>query len=277
VNKRTSIVAGVAAVASIAGLGLVQPASAATGLTLTVNHPYVRVGTVGSWVNACTLTGWSTAPSILTYTASSPAGIASYDVSYNSGFSPPVTTHYTTNTPAKWTADNYFGDCGGQGGPGSGGWIVVAHDKAGHSITKQENYTLTVVRWNNSVTGGLGPNPGSWGFSGGWKSTTCPCADGGSQVNNTKAGAFALYTAHVSVAGEHRDLEMATGPGRGKAAIYLDGVLKKTIDTHAAVNGNQVYVWDSGALAKGTHTIKVVNLATAGHPRIDINAMTDFN
>jgi hypothetical protein len=81
----------------------------------------------------------------------------------------------------------------------------------------------------------------------------------------------------VTAAGEHRDLMMATGPARGRADIYLDGVRRATIDTYAPTNGNRVYVWDSGSLSKGSHVIKVVNRATPGRPRIDINAMSTFN
>jgi hypothetical protein len=74
-----------------------------------------------------------------------------------------------------------------------------------------------------------------------------------------------------------RDARAPYGPARGRAAIYVDGKYRTTIDTYAPVNGNQVYVWDSGALSKGTHAIKVVDLATPGRPRIDVNAMSSFN
>ena len=51
-------------------------------------------------------------------------------------------------------------------------------------------------------------------------------------------------------------------------------MLKGTINTHTGANINRVLVWDSGPLTAVTHTIKLVNVATAGHPRIDLNAAT---
>jgi hypothetical protein len=43
------------------------------------------------------------------------------------------------------------------------------------------------------------------------------------------------------------------------------------VDTCAAANTNRVVMWDKGLLGTANHTIKVVNLATAGRPRIDID------
>jgi len=211
---------------------------------------------------------------VFTYKASSPAGISRYDVTYNSGYGA-TTWHSATNVARYWQADDYADTCGAGYGGGSGTWTVTAHDWSGASITRSEAYFLSVVRWNNDASE-TPRNADTWAFTSGWKVSYCTCANGGTQVNNTKAGAYGSYLAHVAVAGEHRDLMMATGPGRGRANIYIDGVRKMTIDTYARVNGNQVYVWDSGALSKGTHTIKVVNLATPGRPRIDINAMSSF-
>ncbi len=67
-------------------------------------------------------------------------------------------------------------------------------------------------------------------------------------------------------------LVMATGPGRGSADIYVDGVLKKTVSTWATSNRNRVVIWQN-IFAGGQHTIRVVNKATSGSPRIDIDAV----
>jgi hypothetical protein len=68
----------------------------------------------------------------------------------------------------------------------------------------------------------------------------------------------------------HRWIE-AKGPARGKAKIYDDGVYVKTIDAYASANTNRVLRWDKRISGSSNHTIKVVNLATPGRPRIDVD------
>jgi hypothetical protein len=250
---------------------LTSPASAAPPkISLWIGHPYIPVGTVGySWYYECSGLYHSGADAVLKYKAWSPAGISGYDVTWDDSHGG-WTTHYATNVTQHWFADNYASDCGG---PWPWEWTVTAYSKSGASITRAEHDSIEVVRWNNTSTGFVGER-GKWTFSAGWKKTKNAGADGGSLNGTTVRGASGTFVAHVYSTGEHRDLEMATGPRHGRAAIYVDGKYRTTIDSNAKVNGSQVYLWDSGALAKGTHTIKVVNLATSGRPRIDINAMS---
>jgi hypothetical protein len=101
----------------------------------------------------------------------------------------------------------------------------------------------------------------------GWGRTSCTCALGDSMLRTS------TYKASLStvVKGGRVALVMAKGPARGKAKIYYDGVYVKTIDTYASVNTNRVLMWDKSISGSSDHTIKVVNLATAGRPRIDID------
>jgi hypothetical protein len=54
-----------------------------------------------------------------------------------------------------------------------------------------------------------------------------------------------------------------TGPGQGKARVYIDGVLKATVDNSAASTTFKVKRTYSGLLS-GTHTIRIVPLSQAG-------------
>ena len=63
---------------------------------------------------------------------------------------------------------------------------------------------------------------------------------------------------------------MAKGPDRGQAQVWLDGRKVATINTYSATKANRTVVWRAN-LAPGSHTIRVVNLATAGHPHIDMS------
>ncbi|HEX4431259.1 MAG TPA: hypothetical protein VHZ96_18465 [Frankiaceae bacterium] len=67
---------------------------------------------------------------------------------------------------------------------------------------------------------------------------------------------------------------MPEGPGRGSAAIYVDNKYYKTISTyHSGSNVNGVINYQFLLSGKNIHVVKVVNLATAGHPRIDVDAV----
>jgi hypothetical protein len=103
-------------------------------------------------------------------------------------------------------------------------------------------------------------------------SLRCPGWSGPGAVHRIGARRTATYTGNAVAAGTRVALMMAEGPGRGSFAVHQDGLLKGTISTRTSANANRVLTWTSGALSAGRHTFKIVNLASAGHPRIDVNA-----
>ena len=63
-------------------------------------------------------------------------------------------------------------------------------------------------------------------FAGGWKSSNCKCFIGGTNRNTKTKGASAKFTYTGAVAAWVSE----TGPKRGKAKVYQDGVLKATVN-----------------------------------------------
>ena len=277
-HARRAALAAAGAGAAVLCLSAVAPsagAAPAAPLALKLStSPAFTVGDVGGVFDLCGSGGKATnssALATLTYSATASSGISGYDISKVFAGAPPVqVAHPAKATPLTWRADNYNGDCGG-GSQLQDGWRVTAHDNAGHTVTKEVGYRLSVVRWDNA-NGVQDATADSWRFSAGWQPSTCLCADGGTQDNTVLAGRAGTFTTHA-VAGQHLGLMMATGPGRGRAAVSVDGRAPVFVDTFSTTNANRVYVWDSGALTAGTHTVRVVNQATPGRPRIDINAM----
>ena len=267
---------GLSALAVLATTVCASPSAeavpAAGVLTLAVKPaPYFQVGTVGEiqdWCGDPQPLVWSQANVTLSFKASAPAGINHYQSDSDIG-----DEVLSAQPGASWLASNYDGTCGG-GASTATEWFITAFDNAGHSVTKMETFSFSLLRWNNANANAVDIPPAidRWAFSTGWSTSTCACADGGSQTFSTKKGASGFYLSNTTT-GEHLGLMMAKGPGRGRAKDYIDGVLKGTVDTYAATNINRVYVWDSGPLTAGQHTVKVVNQATAGRPRIDVNAM----
>ena len=195
-----------------------------------------------------------------TWKASDPSGICRYTVDefHNvEGWYEEVerySTHSTTGTFTYKNDDYENSDDMGQ-------VRVNAYDCAGNvtSVTRPTDYIHIERDYGPTV-------PAQWAR------TSCTCAIGDSMLRTSTKNASLSTVANGQGRKDHVALVMAKGPGRGKAAIYFDGTLVKTVDTYASANTNRVVVWDKELAGTGNHTVKVVNLATSGRPRIDIDA-----
>jgi hypothetical protein len=173
------------------------------------------------------------------------------------------------------------------------GWSEEATVTSTHSTTGKYIYyadefphsdSLSAIRVNaydcaNNVTSATRTPDGAHVYRdygptvpSGWARTSCSCAIGDSMVRTSTKNASVSTVVNGRGTNMHVALVMAKGPARGKAAIYFDGAYQATVDTYAAANTNRVVMWDKRLAGSANHTIKVVNLATAGRPRIDIDA-----
>lgn len=107
-------------------------------------------------------------------------------------------------------------------------------------------------------------------YRGAWRVATADGASGGSTHATSARGA----SARVRFPGDDTPLSlvMKTGPRQGRVDVYVDGRRRGTIDTHSAVPRHRVVVW-SQPYRPGMHTLRLVNRGTAGHPRIDLDAV----
>lgn len=113
---------------------------------------------------------------------------------------------------------------------------------------------------------------GTLGYTGSWAVSKCGCALRGTQRYSTAKGAALSFTRTYANKGQRLALVMAQGPGRGKADVFVDGSKVATLDTLAPQNTNRVITF-TRAMTAGKHVVKVVNQATAGRPRIDVDAV----
>ena len=63
-----------------------------------------------------------------------------------------------------------------------------------------------------------------------------------------------------------------TGPTRGKARVYVDGRLVKTVDTYAATFDPSRVLFSTSYTTQKPRTLKIVVLGTRGHPMVAIDA-----
>ncbi len=195
-----------------------------------------------------------------TWKASDPSGICRYTVDefhnvegwYDEAER--YSTHATTGTYTYKNDDYENSDDMGQ-------VRVNAYDCAGNvtSVTRPTNYIRIERDYGPTV-------PAQWAR------TSCACAIGDTMLRTSTKNASLSTVVNGQGRKEHVALVMAKGPDRGKAAIYFDGKLATTVDTYAKANTNRVVMWDRELTGTGNHTVKVVNLATSGRPRIDIDA-----
>jgi hypothetical protein len=83
------------------------------------------------------------------------------------------------------------------------------------------------------------------------------------------SGSFSFTGRNVAVIGN-------MGTGNGSANEYVDGVRIKTVSEYASSTKYRQVVARRGWPTPGSHTIKMVNVATSGHPRFDIDGIVVF-
>jgi GH25 family lysozyme M1 (1,4-beta-N-acetylmuramidase) len=105
-------------------------------------------------------------------------------------------------------------------------------------------------------------------WSGSWHTVTTSKASGGSLRYSTVAGASATFR----FTGSSVAWVAARGTSRGSARIYVDGVYATIISTRASTSAYRAIVFARNWSTVGTHTIKIVVVGNAGHPRVDVDA-----
>jgi hypothetical protein len=104
-------------------------------------------------------------------------------------------------------------------------------------------------------------------YSGLWKRLTVGGYSGGAVRYNKSAGASATFT----FTGRGVSFVTTKGPTLGKAKIYIDGSYVTTVNLYSSTWQYRFVAFQKTWSSNGTHRIKVVNVGTYGHPRVDID------
>jgi parallel beta helix pectate lyase-like protein len=110
-------------------------------------------------------------------------------------------------------------------------------------------------------------------YSGRWIRATYRSYLGGSVRSTTQRNAKATMT----FTGTGISWVGPIGPTRGKARVFIDGILVKTVDMHATRFLSARVVFSRTFTVAKPRTIKVVALGTAGHPTVAIDAFVVLN
>jgi hypothetical protein len=160
-------------------------------------------------------------------------------------------------------------------------WNLTASDAAGNSTTKNIYGGRMRLTQNNNLADQSHYAPRAIiSYTGSWQLASCKCWSQGGTHKTQALGAAAEirfddnegYATLAPTYPMHVGLVMHKGPDRGKFKVYVNGVLKGTIDTYAAVSKPRVVVWQVALPQRGS-VVKIVNQATAGRSRIDLDAV----
>jgi spore germination protein YaaH len=106
-------------------------------------------------------------------------------------------------------------------------------------------------------------------YGGTWRTATQAGSSGGAVRHATSAGASVRYT----FSGRAIAVVSTLGPDRGDVRVYLDGTYVTTISTQASALSLRRVVFSKTWSTAGTHTLRLVVVGTAGHPRFDLDAL----
>ena len=214
-------------------------------------------------------------PQVINWSGDDDSGDLYYKVwDYLAGDEPEELVNFTQDTSYQVTSSDYDSQFGG-GSFATTNWSVQARDFSGNS-TEHAVYGayLVVTQDDGSQTGEHETDDVSVSYTGAWQTANCACFGAGTTHKSTAKNAAAVINVNVPAEETVRKvaLVMETAPGRGKARIVVDGQNRGVVDTQANPAKHMVVVWQ-GSLATGAHTIRIVNLATAGRSRIDFDAV----
>ncbi|NJD26925.1 MAG: hypothetical protein FIA92_01350 [Chloroflexi bacterium] len=102
-----------------------------------------------------------------------------------------------------------------------------------------------------------------------WSTESDSGYSGGSTRRSSTAKAKAIYT----FSGRSIGFVTTFAASRGSVKVVVDGSRVATLDLSSGDPGQRVLAFTRTWASKGTHTIKLVVVGTAGHPRVDLDAL----
>jgi len=137
---------------------------------------------------------------------------------------------------------------------------VAAIDRAGNFSATIYSPTMRVLAYQDKSA--------SVRYSTGWGTSTSTSYYGGTARVSIRKGA----TATLTFSGRSVSWLAAVGPTRGQARVYIDGRLISTPNLYSTTGAARRVAFARSWTSVGTHTIRIVVVGTAGHPRVDLDS-----
>lgn len=207
--------------------------------------PYIIAAPAKTYALSVTKSGTGSAT-----ITSTPAGI-NCGTSCSANY-PPGTSVTLTETPAAGTTfAGWNGAC-----------VGMAHTTC--TVTMNSNESLSASFTGSSKL----YQQDKATYQGNWNIAKCSCFSGGTDKYTTVKGSNAQFT----FTGKLIQFVSEQSVVRGSFKVYIDGVFQATVSDYSTTTRNAVVVWQHSFTKSATHTLKIVNVGTSGHNRIDVDA-----
>jgi GH25 family lysozyme M1 (1,4-beta-N-acetylmuramidase) len=235
---------------TITGVGGGQTSAAHVFLVIvdgqppSVVAPYTRLAT--RWALG------STIPAVVGWHASDPSGVASSNLQRSVNGSSWQTVALPSASPSSILE-----------------WLPIAgaatqRDRATDTLGNVSGWssgpmvrTAVVQQWAGAIH-----------YQGIWHTVSLTSASAHSLRYATATGASAAY----AFTGSSIGWVAVRGPNRGSARVYVDGVDAGVVNLTTATVRSRAIVFARNWTSSGSHTLKIVVLGTAHHPRVDLDA-----
>ncbi len=104
-------------------------------------------------------------------------------------------------------------------------------------------------------------------YTGTWANSTSTAWWGGTAKSSSTKNSTASYT----FTGKSIAWVALKSYNRGKANIYINGVLKATVDLYAPATLTKRVVWSATYSTSASRTLMIKVMATSGRPRVDVD------
>jgi hypothetical protein len=142
---------------------------------------------------------------------------------------------------------------------------VRAIDRAGNASAWVAGPTISLSRFSEASA--------RVSYLGTWSTLAGSAYWDGATRKSTSAGA----RASITFTGRSIGWVSGTGPTRGKASIYVNGVLRAMVDLYSPTYRSRRVVWVGNWSTSITRKVTVRVAGTSGRPRVDLDAFVTLN
>ena len=137
---------------------------------------------------------------------------------------------------------------------------VRAKDRAGNTGAWTYSTVVRPTKYDD------GTSAAKW--SPGWSRV----ASAGSVGGHLRTTGLGGRTASFTFTGSSVGIVAPRGPNLGFAQVYVDGVLKATVNLSAPSAAPSSVIWSKSWPSKATHKVRIRTLGTVGHPDWSVDA-----
>jgi hypothetical protein len=200
------------------------------------------------------------------------SGLTGFEVWQIGASSPParVATLGSGSRHYDFSTTNYDGLCGGGQEVNNYLWLVTHDNRGNTAATTRVSEELRV--WQEDGVDPIGGGDLPFVRSSGWSSASCGCYNNAKLLYSTARGSRLTYTIESTAPGQVVGVVVDKNSSSGRMWARVDKGKPTAVPTFSSTARHRVIVWQQ-ALSVGTHTLRLTNAGTSGHPRVAVDSL----